>query len=194
MRKLFLLSITIVLSIISVKAQTQKGNVLVGGDISHLNLDLQSGNTIFAITIDPKMGWFIHDNKLVGAQFTFGIATQKGATTINYGIGVFGRSYFGSATTDLVRKTKWFLEANVGVFGQNTSGTNIPHTSTNGLGVGIGPGLSYFITSNVALEALAKYNLTVGFGNSTTDNAITASLGFQIYIPGKKLRTLATPK
>jgi hypothetical protein len=192
MKKLLLASIIILASFISVQAQTQKGNVLLGADITHLNLDLQSGNTLFDVTIDPKMGWFVRNNKMIGVNFNFGLTTQTGATTVDYGVGVFGRDYFGAASTDLVRKMKWFLEANVGIFGTNTSGS--AHASTNGLGFGIGPGLSYFITPNVALEALAKYNLTVGFGNSTTDNAIGAQLGFQIYVPGKKLRMMATPK
>jgi hypothetical protein len=192
MKKLFLGAVIILTSVISANAQTQKGNVLIGGDITHLNLDLQSGNTIFDITIDPKMGWFVRNNKLVGVNFNLGLTTQTGATTVSYGVGIFGRDYFGAASTDLVRKMKWFLEANLGIIGTNTSGS--AHASTNGLGVGIGPGLSYFITPNVALEALAKYNLTVGFGNSTTDNAIGAQLGFQIYLPGKRLKMLATPK
>ncbi len=192
MRKIILIAMLFSYSIAN--AQTQKGNVLVGGDISHFNLDLQSGNTVFAITLDPKTGWFIQNNKLLGVALNFGLNTQKGATTINYGIGAFGRDYFGDAYTDLARRSKWFLEANVGIFGVNTTGTDIPHTSTNGLGFGIGPGFAYWIIPNVALEALAKYNITVGFGNSTTDNAITGNLGFQIYLPAKKLRTMATPK
>jgi hypothetical protein len=194
MRSFFLFVVIIFFSIISAHAQTQKGNVLIGGDIGQFNVDFQPSNTIFALTVDPKIGWFIQNNKVLGVALTFGVATQKGATTINYGIGIFGRSYFSTSTTDLVRKVKWFAEINAGLFGTNSTGTDISHISTNGIGLGVGPGLSYFITSNVALEALAKYNLTVGFGNATTDNAINASFGFQIYLHGRGVRTIATPK
>jgi hypothetical protein len=194
MKSFFLFIIIVFSFIISAQAQTQKGNVLVGGDIGHLNLDFQPNNTIFSMTVNPEIGWFIGNNRMLGVQLSFGLATEKGSSTANYGIGAFGRSYFGCTTTDLVRKTKWFIEVNAGLFGTNSTGTDIPHTSTNGLGLGVGPGLSYFVTSNVALEALAKYNLTVGFGNATTDNAINASFGFQIYLHGRGIRTIAAPR
>ncbi|MBC7689621.1 MAG: hypothetical protein H7211_15740, partial [Aquabacterium sp.] len=50
---------------------------------------------------------------------------------------------------------------------------------------------AYFLTQNIALEALAKYNLTVGLGNSTTNNNVGFGLGFQIYLPGKQVKQLA---
>jgi hypothetical protein len=194
MQKVALIIIAAFLAITSGYAQTQKGNVLLGSDISQLNLDFQSNNTTFAINIDPKVGIFFKDNRMLGAQLTFGLATQNKTTTIQYGLSAFGRYYFGAASTGLDRKTKWFIEINAGIVGSNTSGANIQHTSTNGLGAGVGPGLSYFISRTVALEALAKYNLTTGFGNSIVDNAINASLGFQIFLPGIRLRTVPEQK
>ena len=189
---ILILSILIISA--AVNAQTQRGNIMVGADITHLNLNFQSGNTVFSMTINPKAGWFLRNNKVLGAEVLVDLTTQSGATTVRYGVGAFGRNYFGAASSDLVRRSKWFLEANVGISGTNTSGSDVEHTSTNGLGLGIGPGLSYFITSNVALEALVKYNLTIGFGNSTTDNAIAANLGFQIFLPGRRVKTLVNPR
>lgn len=183
-----------ILTSIITNAQTQRGNVMVGADLTHLNLNFQSGNTVFSMAINPKAGWFLRNNRVLGAEVLVDLTTQSGATTVRYGVGAFGRSYMGAATTDLIRRSKWFLEANVGISGTNTSGSDVEKTSTNGLGLGFGPGLSYFITSNVALEALVKYNLTIGFGNSTTDNAIAANLGFQIFLPGRRIKTLANPR
>ncbi|MGN6417448.1 MAG: hypothetical protein ACTHMC_08150, partial [Pseudobacter sp.] len=77
---------------------------------------------------------------------------------------------------------------NVGIMGQNNKVDGAHNTSTNGLGVGFGPGIAYFITPNISLEGLLKYNLTVGFGNSTTNNQVAFGLGFQIYLPTKKAR------
>lgn len=171
-------------------AQTQKGNVIVGGDLSNLGLDFQDGNTTFSLNLSPKAAWFIHDNTAIGGYVNLGLTTQKGATYVSYGIGALGRKYLGDASTNLTRTTKWFLEANAGINGINTS-YNGTSSNTNGLGVGFGPGLAYFVTSNVALEALAKYNLTVGFGNSTTNNNIGIGLGFQIYLGGKQVKQLA---
>ena len=171
--------------------QTQKGYILVGADLANFSLNFQEGNTQFSLNLNPKAGWFIKDNILLGPEVNFGITTYKGATAINYGVGAFGRKYFGAEATNLTRTTKWFVEANAGINGTNLSGDDVENTSTNGLGIGIGPGLAYFLNQNIALEALAKYNLTVGFGSSTTNNNIGFGLGFMIYLPGKQLRQLA---
>jgi Opacity family porin protein len=194
MERASLIAIFFFFLIFSVKAQTQKGTVLVGSDISQLNLGLQGHNNTFSVTVDPQMGIFIRNNKLIGAQLTFGLSTQNGTTVIQYGLSAFGRYYFGNDSISFYRKHKWFIEANAGPFGNSTSGKNVEHTSTNGLGIGIGPGFSYFLTSNVALEALIKYDLTLGFGSSTTNNAIGASLGLQIFFPVRKFRMINLPK
>lgn len=171
-------------------AQTQKGNVLVGADLTNIGLDFQKDNTQFSLNINPKVGWFVRDNLAVGGEVDLGLNTQKGATAFAYGVGVFGRKYYGAGTTNLARTAKWFLEANAGIYGLNLSGTDLTKTSTNGLGLGIGPGYSYFISQNIALEALAKYNFTAGFGNSATNNSIKLGLGFQIYLPGNRVKQL----
>lgn len=172
-------------------SQTQQGNVLIGADISNIGVNFQSGNTQFSFDLNPKAGWFLRDNLALGPEVNFGLNTQKGATSISYGVGAFGRKYFGSAATNLSRTTKWLIEANAGIYGTNLSGDNVTKTSTNGLGIGAGPGIAWFINENIALEALAKYNLTVGFGNSTTNNNINLGVGFQIYLPGKRVKQLA---
>ncbi|HVW61738.1 MAG TPA: hypothetical protein VHC48_16915, partial [Puia sp.] len=46
-------------------AQIQKGNVMVGGDITHLDLSLNEGHN-FSVVIDPKAAWFIKDNIAIG--------------------------------------------------------------------------------------------------------------------------------
>ena len=171
-------------------AQTQKGNVLIGANLSDIGLNFQKDNTQFSLNINPKAGWFVKDNLAVGGEVNMGLNTQKGATAIAYGFGVFGRKYYGAETTNLARTAKWFLEANAGIYGLNISGTDLIKSSTNGVGLGIGPGYSYFISQNIALEALAKYNFTAGFGNSPANNSIKLGLGFQIYLPGNRVKQL----
>lgn len=171
-------------------AQTQQGSVLAGADLASLGLNFQEGNTQFSFSLTPKAAWFVRNNKAIGPQIILGLNTQKGATAINYGVGIFGRNYFGAASTNLSKTTKWFLEANLGFAGTNLSGDDVEKTSTNGLGIGAGPGLAYFLNQNIALEALAKYNLTVGFGSSTTTNNISLGLGFNIYFSNRQARQI----
>jgi hypothetical protein len=177
-KKLALFSILLALSVFTLKAQVQRGNVMVGGDIADFNLGLDEGGN-FNFTINPKAAWFIRDNVAVGGYILFGLNTAKGAGTgIQYGVGALARYYFGSATT-VVRSSRFFLEGNAGIEGDNPAvGSN-----TNGLGLGIGPGWTYFLTSNIGLEALLKYNGIIGFGSRPTSNNLNLEVGFQIYLP-----------
>lgn len=165
------------------QAQIQRGNVMVGGDISRLDLSLNSGNN-FSFVIDPKAAWFIRDNIAIGAYVNFELSTAKGAgTNINYGIGPLARYYISDPKTELLRHARFFLEGNVGIQGTN------PHVgeSTNGLGLGFGPGLAYFITPNIGLEGLIKYQGIVGFGSSATSSDLVLGVGFQIYLPRNRV-------
>ena len=191
MKKVIFSAYFLVIATSAAFAQTQKGNILVGADLLNFGLNFQKGNTQFQLNLNPKAAWFIDDNLALGAEVIAGLNTQKGATSFNYGVGALARKYFGTEATNLTRTTKWFAEGNIGFYGTNLTGTNLPKTSTNGIGIGFGPGVAYFLTQNIALEALAKYNLTVGLGNSTTNNNVGFGLGFQIYLPGKQVRQLA---
>jgi hypothetical protein len=177
-----ILGILTILCVISygVNAQTAKGNIMMGASLADLSLSFQKGNTTFTGNISPKAGFFIKDNMAIGPDVNLGIITTQGASFFTYGVGAFGRKYFGDQALESVKNTRYFFEVNAGISGQSGGGA-----STTGLGLGAGPGLAYFISKTVALEALAKYNLTVGFGSSTTLNNIGVGLGFQIYLPGK---------
>jgi hypothetical protein len=164
-------------------AQIQKGNVMVGGDITHLDLSLNEGHN-FSVVIDPKAAWFIKDNIAIGAYMDFELYTAKGAgSTVRYGVGPLARYYINDKTIEPVRHCRFFLEGNVGIQGSNPS----VGESTNGLGLGFGPGLAYFVTPNIGLEGLVKYQGIVGFGSNPTSSDITLGVGFQVYLPRRQV-------
>lgn len=172
----------------NIKAQTQKGNVLVGAQLANIGGTFQDGGSTFSLNLTPQAGWFIKDDLAIGPMVNLGLTTGNGSTTFTYGVGAFGRYYIKDKSIEVLDKTRWFLEANVGVNGVNVDVDGGSSTNTNGLGVGFGPGLAYFITPNIALEGLLKYDLTVGFGSSTTAHRVGLNLGFQIYLPGRKMQ------
>ncbi len=168
-------------------SQIEKGNLLVGGDIANFDIGLKKGSA-FSMNIDPKLAFFIKDNTAVGAYIDFGLQTLPGSTGTNtsYGIGALARYYLSDKNTvSPLRHSRIFFEGNVGISGKNVPGGS----NTNGLGIGIGPGFAYFITPNVGLETLLKYNGLLGFGNATTQGDLNLNVGFQIYLPSKKLRS-----
>lgn len=171
-------------------AQIQRGYYLIGGDIANFSLGLSGGNP-FNMNIVPKVAWFTSDKLAVGGFVDIGLSTVKGeGTTFTYGVGPLARYYFGTttvntATTSARRSTRFFLEGSAGLQGVNVSNGN----STNGLGIGIGPGLSYFVNSNIALEGLLKYTKAFGFGNTSNGASILQlGVGFQIYLPRGTVR------
>lgn len=171
---------------IATKAQIQKGNIMVGGDIANLNLTLGGGGA-FQVNVDPKMAFFIRDGVALGGYLDFGLSTAKGAgTTTNYGVGALGRYYVSDPKVEILKHGRLFFEANVGVQGVSLSGGS----NTTGLGLGIGPGYAYFLTENIGLETLLKYNGIVGFGSQAYRSNIGLGVGFQIYLPRAKARAI----
>jgi hypothetical protein len=163
------------------KAQIQKGNVMVGGNFADLNLGL-NGAKVFSIDITPKAAWFIQDNVALGGYVNLGIQTAKNSsTTTTYGVGALGRYYTGS-DVEVLRHGRFFAEANVGIGGVNVSDGG---GHTNGLDLGVGPGFAYFITPNIGLETLLKYKGVVGFGDAGKQSNLELSFGLQIYLPGR---------
>ncbi|MHA4808719.1 outer membrane beta-barrel protein [Flavitalea flava] len=183
-RFLLLMGIVMFCGIYAAHAQISKGNVMVGGDISNFSFTLNDPKT-FTMTIDPKAAWFIQDHVAIGGYLNFQLQTEKGAgSNINYGIGALGRYYIVDNSITVLRHTNFFLEGTVGIQGVNPAhGDN-----TNGLGLGFGPGIAYFVTPNIGLECLLKYNGIIGFGSSVTSSNLVLGVGFQIYLPGKKLK------
>lgn len=191
MRKcLFIVAFAIVAGAFEAKAQIQRGNVLVGADLSNFQLSLNKGHA-FSMRIDPKAAWFVRDNFALGAYLKFSLTTAKSAGTYTtYGIGLLGRSYLHGNAVATVRHSRLFVEANIGIEGDNNNFNGVK-TSTNGLGLGIGPGLAYFITPNIGLEGLIKYQGIVGFGTAATTSNINFGLGFQVYLPNRAIRNAA---
>jgi hypothetical protein len=166
---------------LSSSAQIQKGNVLMGANLANINLGLDRPN-VFTADITPKAAWFIKDNVAVGAYVNFGIVTAKeSTTTTSYGVGPMARYYTGS-DVEVLRHGRLFGEVTVGFGGQNVSKGG---GSTNGIDFTLGPGFAYFITPNIGLEALFKYNGLAGFGSTNYQNSLGLSFGLQVYLPGR---------
>src|SRR5947209_6881492 len=94
-KNLFMLAIIAAASTFVANAQIQRGNVLVGADLSNFNLTLNKGGA-FNMTIDPKAAWFIRDNTAIGAYVSFTLETAKGTgSKTTYGVGALARQYLG---------------------------------------------------------------------------------------------------
>lgn len=180
------LALSLTMFAVKVDAQIQQGNVLVGGNIANFNLTLGGGGA-FQADLTPKVAFFIKDNVALGVYVDFSLATAKGAgTTTGYGVGGLARYYFNDPKVNVLKHGRLFFEGNAGIQGVSLAGGS----NTTGLGIGVGPGYAYFITPNIGLETLFKYNGIVGFGSQAYRSNLSLGVGFQIYLPGKKVKEI----
>lgn len=186
MKKLFLgLSLAVAGLATTANAQIQKGNTLVGASILSSNFGLNT-DAGYDISLQPRAAYFIEDNVALGGYVTLGTSkvTKDSGTKFTYAVGGLGRYYLSpgeQGVDNLLNHGRFFLEGNVGIGGQNTKGG----TNTTGLDFGVGPGYSYFITPNIGLEGLLKYNGITGFGSEGLTSNLSFNVGLSIYLPSK---------
>lgn len=177
---------------VRVMAQTQGGNIMMGAQLLNVTGTFQSGSSTFNMGISPQVGFFLSDNFALGAEVLANLQTASHYTDFSYAVGPFARYYFNRIKGEdlqFSKRSSFFVEGDVYVQGENIK-TNGNSVNTNGLGIGIGPGIAYFITPSIGLEALLKYNPVIGFGNSTTVNKVSLNLGLQAYLPRSHARRL----
>ncbi len=143
----------------SVFAQTEKGTVMLGGEINLLG---QSGNTTFSAT--PNIGYFFLNNVAAGAELT--LITGGGYT--NWGIGPYLRGYFAGNEMG-----KAFAQVGLAL-----AGSRYNSASETSAGFAGKVGYAIFLNRSVALEMAAK--ILTGGGTLYGLGA-----GFQIHL-GKK--------
>lgn len=189
MKKLFLGATLLVAGLATSKAQIQKGNFMVGGEVA--NMRFTNG---LNISLTPKVGYFVVDNWAVGAQVGLQVYKTSGSgdTQTNWTAGAFTRYYLGDNQVDnLLKNGRFFGEASLG-FGGNNVGSG--SSSTNGADLAIGAGYSYFVTKNVSLDALLKLGTIVGAGSSSAKGNLSLNVGFQIFLPSSKVKNALQDK
>ncbi|MGB3773953.1 MAG: hypothetical protein WA951_01735 [Leeuwenhoekiella sp.] len=202
MRKI-LIAIAFVLGSYGVShAQLQQDTWMLGSDLGSgiispassglfgFNFGLNDGAG-YNVGISPKAGYFVDDNFLLGAVVNLGFTKSPenngvSTKTTVYGVQALSRYYLspGEAGVDnLLNAGRFFVEGNAGIAGVNVE----DGPTTNGFAFGFGPGYSYFVTSNIALETTLKYNGLVGGGNTTYQNGIGLNFGIQIFLPSSQI-------
>lgn len=204
MKKLLLLSAFAIFGFTQVSnAQTEKGTLMLGSDLGSglvsstnsglfgFNFGLNEGAG-FNLGLSPKMGYFVKDNFMLGAVVNFGFTKSPeyngfSTRTTTYGIQGLSRYYVSQGERGIdnfLKHGKFFMEANAGVAGVNVK----DGPTTNGFAFGVGPGYSYFVTNNVALETSLKYNGLVGGGNTTYQHALGLNFGVQVFLPSSEAK------
>jgi hypothetical protein len=190
MKKLSLFFAGAILFCTAANAQLKKGDVIIGADIANFKVGLNKGSG-YDIKLSPFAAKFISDNLAVGAKLDFSVSGSKGASTYtSYGVTAMGRYYISDPKLSVLKHARFFAEATAGIQGDNISEGN----STNGFGFSFGPGVTYFITPNIGLEGLLKYNGLVGGGSQTYKSNLNLNIGFSIFLPSSKAKAVLKGK
>lgn len=157
-----------------------RGNWLVGADIGSIGQNFKSKT--FNFSVQPRAGYFVSDNAVIGAQVELGFNRVKGqGSSFVYGLTPFARYYFPEGATPTHR---WFGEVLAGFGGSTYNNDDIdPVVSAV---YGVKAGYAHFVATNVALEGtlnLTRSQADIDVGNAQT--GLSLGLGFQIFLPGR---------
>jgi len=146
------------------QAQTEKGNLLLGGGADFTSTSV-GGKSTSSYSFSPNLGYFVAENIAVGAR----VGIDGGENTTTYSIAPFGRYYF----LPIGSNAKLFGDASVGFAGSSAAGSK----GSTVIGVQAGP--AFFLNNHTALEVAARFASISSDGASTTEFGLR--VGFQIH-------------
>lgn len=158
-----------------------QGDMFISGSVGFSN-QKQGDDKTNTFEIAPRFAYFATSNIAVGAKVGYStykneVAAGTTADRNAFTVGVFGR-YYGTPAS------KFSLFGELGVDYSTVNNKAIaPATEdvkTNGFGVGFRPGISYFVSSNFAIEATfgaLSYNSTkVDVDGAEAENTFNLNL------------------
>ena len=163
-----ILCILLVSTVMQGFSQTDKGSIMVGGQ-----LGLKTNKNSSSFKLNPNFGVFVADNVALGGNINFDFSKEGTISANEFGIGPFVRYYIGK------KETKPFLVFS-GDYLTSTVKTNNQQISSSGYGFLFGLGFAAFLNRNVAIEGIAGYNYA-DYTNAKGSGGFSLSLGFQLY-------------
>lgn len=180
MKKLMFMAAFAVFGLSNINAQEaeksygfEESDIIIEGSL-HFNStkDKNDDSKNNAFGINPKIGYFVTEDFVVGVEAGFN-STKREVSGTNvsdnnaYSAGVFGRYYF----LDLGKRFKTYTELGLGYVSNKDK---INDYKTNGFGAGLNLGLNYFVTDNIAvsfgLADVLSYNSSKVDGGKAVSN------------------------
>jgi outer membrane protein with beta-barrel domain len=161
------------------KAQTNKGDWMVGGSMT---INTTKNNSDF--TLDPDAGYFFANNFVAGTELLLSFGKFGDTHSSDVGVGPFARYYINLKKSP---KFKPFFHGSFNITNETdkTNGIRVSNTVT---GLFIGGGGAIFINSNVALEGVAGYNRSK-FEANDAQGGFRFRVGFQVHLLGSEVKT-----
>jgi len=157
MKKLLLSMVAVVAFGLSTQAQTEKGKVLLGGNVG-FNTSKSNGaeKSDVSFNIVPSVGYFVSDNFAIGTGVGYTYDKQVSDNNLNQ---AFQVSPFGRYYVDLSDQFKFFGQLSVPMaFGNNKfvsdqgDVADDKYASTTNIGVNLAPGFAFYPTKRIGIE------------------------------------------
>jgi Outer membrane protein beta-barrel domain len=177
MRKIVFSLIIVIAMVIKVNAQTNKGDWMVGGNMT---INTTSGNSQFIL--QPSAGYFFAKNFVAGSELLLSFQKIEQTKLLSIGVGPFGRYYFDLKNSNF----KPFIHTSLNFATTTVKSDFDPKNSFTSTSFFIGGGGAYFINSNVALEAMAGFNRSK-VETSDAANGFLFRVGFQVHLLGHEV-------
>jgi hypothetical protein len=157
MKKLLLSMVAIAGLALTTQAQTEKGNVMLGGNVG-FNTSKAEGaaKSDVNFSIVPTVGYFVSDNIAIGTGvgYTYDKSVSNNNLNQAFEVSPFGRYYVG-----LSDQFKFFGQLAVPMaFGNNKlvsdegDVADDKYASTTNIGVNLAPGLAFYPTKKIGIE------------------------------------------
>lgn len=166
MKKIVLVAIFAVAGL-TASAQTEKGNVLLGGSIGlgTSKSDASGAKSSTNFEIMPKAGYFVSNNTAVG----LGLGYEYNKFSNGEKSDVFTVAPFGRAYKNLSDQFKFFGELSVPLaFGSEKNAAGDKDGESTSIGVALAPGFAFFPTKKVAIELAFS---GISYSNIKTEDA-----------------------
>jgi opacity protein-like surface antigen len=138
-----------------------KGDIFISGSVG-INSEKEGDIKESGFEIAPKVGFFVTDNIAIGGRLGYRSDKAENAVTdtrdeARLSVGAFGRYYFTPSSD-------FSLFGELGV-DYSSVDYKLADVKANEIGANLGLGLSYFVSSNFAIEAT-----WAGLGFTSNDN------------------------
>jgi hypothetical protein len=177
MRKI-LMTILLAVIFITVNAQTQKQDWIVGALI-----DINTGDNITHIGFSPAAGIFVIDNFAIGANLLIDYNKSGDVKATDFGVGPFLRYYF------LKGMVKPLIHASVNYLSSKYKSPAFS-TTNNGSNILAAGGVALFINENISVEILSGYSHTK-YKDFDGSGGFSLGIGFQVYLGKKQIEKIS---
>ncbi len=177
MKKLLLSMVAIAGLAFTTQAQTEKGNILLGGNVGFNSSKIDGANkSDVNFSIMPTIGYFVSDNIALGTGVGYSYDKKVSNKNLNqaFEVSPFGRYYVG-----LSDQFKFFGQLSVPMaFGNNKlvndqgEVADDQYQSTTNIGINLAPGLAFYPTKKIGIELSVN---GLGYDHFTSKEELTGN-------------------